>query len=120
MSARILAGQLLVCTLVVAAAIALYHRYVWRPPLQFGTVDVAEVYRLKERQLIELVISPKATDDDRRRASEMAEEFAARLPLALNELPAECDCLVLLRTAVAADQGETVDLTARLKSKIGM
>ena len=48
----------------------------------------------------------------------MAKTFAQRLPAALDELPRECGCLVLLKTAVAGPTPNTVDLTARLRRKV--
>ena len=48
----------------------------------------------------------------------MARAFAQRLPLALVELPRECNCLVILRTAVAGSTPNTVDLTAQLRKKV--
>jgi hypothetical protein len=44
--------------------------------------------------------------------------FAQRLPLALEELPRECNCLVVLKSAVAGPTPNTVDLTAQLRRKV--
>ena len=40
------------------------------------------------------------------------------LPLALDELQRECNCLVILRTAVAGPTPNTIDLTAQLRRKV--
>jgi hypothetical protein len=48
----------------------------------------------------------------------VARAFAQRLPTALEELPRECGCLVVLRTAVAGPAPRTVDLTAELRRKV--
>ena len=48
----------------------------------------------------------------------MARRFSQRLPAALDELPRECGCLVVLKSAVAGDALRTVDLTAHLKQKV--
>lgn len=45
----------------------------------------------------------------------MARAFAQRLPLALDELQRECNCLVILRTAVAGPTPNTIDLAAQLR-----
>jgi hypothetical protein len=53
-----------------------------------------------------------------RRRSRWHAAFAQRLPLALDELPRECGCLVVLKTAVAGPTPRTVDLTAQLRRKV--
>ena len=45
--------------------------------------------------------------------------FAQRLPTALEELPRDCGCLVVLKGAVAGVTPHTVDLTAQLRQKVG-
>ena len=49
-----------------------------------------------------------------------AEAFARALPQALEELPQECGCLVLLRNAIAANTPAMIDLTPALKRKVGL
>ena len=48
----------------------------------------------------------------------MARAFAQRLPLALEELPRDCGCLVVLKSAVAGPTPRTLDLTAHLRRKL--
>ena len=48
----------------------------------------------------------------------LAREFAQRLPAALEELPRDCKCLVVLKTAIVGSTPHTVDLTAYLKTKL--
>ena len=103
--------------LAVAAAIAAYDHWVIRPALRVGIVDVGEVYRQKEAEFT-LALTKATTDDERRRAMVMARRFAQRLPVALDELPAECGCLVVLKSAVAGATPRTVDLTAHLRHKV--
>mgnify|MGYP000261111342 CR=1 FL=1 len=52
------------------------------------------------------------------KAFAMARTFSQRLPLALEELPRECGCLVVLKSAVAGPTPRTVDLTAQLRRKV--
>ena len=99
--------QGLVTLLVVAASLTAYDRLVLRPALVIGVVDVAEVYRAKA-----------SSEEDRQKALVMARAFAQRLPLALDELQRECNCLVILRTAVAGPTPNTIDLTAQLRRKV--
>jgi len=113
-----LIAQILLTLFVVAAALLLYDRRVVRPALRIGVVDVAEVYRQKEAEFTQL-LTKASSDDDRQRAMLIARAFAQRLPIALEELPLDCDCLVVLKGAVAGPTPHTVDLTAQLRQKVG-
>ena len=62
----------------------------------------------------------RATNDaDRDKAFALARSFSQRLPTALEELPRDCACLVVLKSAVAGRTPQTVDLTALLQQKLG-
>lgn len=104
------------CVIVVGTLLA-YDRAVVRPAQLIGVVDVAEVYRQKEAEFTQ-ILTRAASDGEREQAMRMARSFAQRLPLALEELPRECGCLVVLKTAVAAPAPRTVDLTAHLRRKV--
>lgn len=111
----------LVTLVVVAASLAAYDRWVLRPALVIGVVDVAEVYRAKEAEFTQILtrtLSQPYSEEDRQKALSLARAFAQRLPAALDELPRECGCLVLLKTAVAGPTPNTVDLTAQLRRKV--
>ncbi|CAI09905.1 hypothetical protein [Aromatoleum aromaticum] len=111
----------LVTLFVVAASLAAYDRWVLRPALVIGVVDVAEVYRAKEAEFTQILtktLSQPHSEEDRQKALSTAKTFAQRLPAALDELPRECGCLVLLKTAVAGPTPNTVDLTAQLRRKV--
>lgn len=112
-----LLGQGLLSLIVMAISLAAYDRLVLRPALIIGMVDVAEVYRAKEAEFTQILTKASSTED-RKKALLMAQAFAQRLPLALDELPRECGCLVVLRTAVAGATPNTIDLTARLRRKV--
>lgn len=114
--ARLLA-QGFVTLIVASASLLAYDRWVLRPALVIGVVDVAEVYRAKEAQFTRILTEVHG-EEGRQQALSMARAFAQRLPAALDELPRECGCLVMLRTAVAAATPNTLDLTARLRSKV--
>ena len=114
-------AQGLITLFVVAASLTAYDRLVLRPALLIGVVDVAEVYRAKEAEFTQILtkaLSQPNSEEDRQKALVMARAFAQRLPLALDELPRECNCLVILRTAVAGPTPNTVDLTAQLRRKV--
>ena len=102
---------------IVLGTLAAYDRVVVRPAQLIGVVDVAEVYRQKEAEFT-LILTRAASDAEREQAMRMARSFAQRLPLALEELPRDCGCLVVLKTAVAAPAPRTVDLTAHLRRKV--
>lgn len=104
---------------LVAAALFAYDRLVVRPAQLVGIVDVGAVYRAKEAEFTQL-LTQTGSDDERQKALEMARQFAQRLPLALEELPRDCHCLVLVRTAVAGAPPHAMDLTALLKRKVNL
>jgi len=112
-----LLGQSLLTLLVVSAALTAYDRLVLRPALVIGVVDVAEVYRAKEAEFTQ-ILTKASSEEDRQKALFMARSFAQRLPVALEELPRECNCLVVLKAAVAGASPNTVDLTAALRRKV--
>ena len=120
MAMRLALLNVLVTLLVVGAALTAYHRLVLSPALRIGVIDVAEVVRLKEREFTELITKVGSTEGERQKALALAAEFARALPNALEELPGECDCLVLVRSAVVAHTPNTVELTGLLKGKLGI
>ena len=109
--------QGLACLFVVTASLFTYDRMVLRPALVIGVVDVAEVYRTKEAEFTQ-ILTKVSTEEDRQQALLMARTFAQRLPIALDELPRDCACLVFIKTAVAGPTPNTIDLTAQLRRKV--
>ena len=112
-----LLAHTLVTLLVVAGSLAAYDRLVLQPALVIGVVDVAEVYRAKEAEFTQ-ILTKTSSEEDRQKALLMARAFAQRLPAALDELPRECNCLVVLKTAIAGATPNTIDLTASLRRKV--
>lgn len=110
--------QLATTLAVVAGALAGYHLAVVRPAQRIGVVDLAEVYRAKEQEFAQL-LARGASEHDRQQAQALARRFAERLPTALEELPRDCACLVVLKSAVAGHAGHLIDLTAQLRRKLG-
>jgi len=102
---------------IVGAALVAYDQGVVQPALRVGVVDLAEVYRVKEAAFAR-ALSASGSDEDRLRALIQAREFAQRLPVALEELPRECRCLVILKSALAGPTPNGIDLTALLKKKV--
>jgi hypothetical protein len=105
--------------LISACGLLAYDRLVFRPSQVVGLVDVAEIYRLKEAEYA-AAATAGGSDDERTRAAEVATRFARRLPEALEELPRECRCLVVMKNAVAGRTSSMIDLTPLLKAKVGL
>ena len=119
------AKALLICLLVslasAAALLAIYHA--WnrghiRPSI--ATLDIAEIYRLKESQFSALITKPGASDADRTQAIELARSFGAELTELTQSLPHECGCLVLTRAAVVGAGMNIPDLTPAIKRRFGL
>ncbi len=111
--------QGLVTVVVVALGLLVYAHWIARPALRIGVVDLNTVYREKEAEFTRRITEAR-TDADRDQALQAAREFARRLPQALESLPQECQCLVLLRTATVAPAPATPDLTPQLRRKVGL
>jgi hypothetical protein len=103
---------------VVTLAGWAYDGWVVRPSRLIGMVDVGEVVRLKEAEFTQQIT--RAGADEHQRALDLAQRFAERLPIALDELPRDCRCLVLVRSAVAGAPPHAIDLTAHLKRKVDL
>ncbi|MFT3815736.1 MAG: hypothetical protein QM740_20610 [Acidovorax sp.] len=106
----------IVSALLVALGITAYDRWVLRPALVVGVVDLSEVYRAKEAEFTRLLTSG-GSDAERDQALALARRFSQRLPAALDELPLECGCLVVVKGAIAGAPGSR-DLTPLLRSKV--
>lgn len=107
----------LIALVVSGALLAAYDRWVIRPARLVGVVDVGDIYRQKEAQFT-TALTQATSDEERKKVLETARRFSKQLPLALEELPRDCQCLVVLRSAIAAPSPHTMDLTALLKHKL--
>lgn len=102
---------------IVGASLLAYDRLVVRPAQVIGVVDVGEVFKLKETEFTQRM-TRSATEEERQQALFLARQFAQRLPLALEALPRECRCVVLVRTALAGRPDNAIDLTPLLEHKV--
>ena len=117
LSLRTVALNAAMAALICMAARAAYERSVARRARDVGGVGVAEVYRQKESEFTRILT--RAVDEaDRQQALAMARQFSQRLPAALEELPKDCGCLVVLKTAIAGPTPNTIDLTSLLLQKV--
>jgi hypothetical protein len=112
-------ANVLATVFIVAIALLLYDRTVIRSAQRIGVVDVGAVYRGKEAEFAQR-IAKSASEGERAQAMQQAQRFAKRLPRALAELPQACRCLVILKSAVAGDTPNTVDMTNELKRRVDM
>ena len=110
--------------LLVLVALMAYEQYARLRELRVAVVDVAAVYRSKEAQFTSLLTESHPNPQGEVSAPQLAAAFARDLPQALDDIAAECRCLLLTRAVVAASvEHSTVpvtDLTATLKQKLGM
>ncbi len=117
--ARVCCLLMLNMGLSVAAAIGV-SRLVPPPDEALATVDVAELYRLKEAQITDRLLHAEITDAGREAVLRQAAGFSEELSAVLGRLPGECRCLVLSRGALIAGARPVPDLTARLREQLGL
>lgn len=96
--------------------------YVWLAPTgtAFAMLDVAELYRLKERQVAAVLVKRDASDADRAAAIQHAGNFGAELAAVVESLPQECRCLILVRGAVTGSSRQLPDLTPLVRQRLGL
>lgn len=110
--------------LLILLVLIAYDRFARLRELRVAVVDVAAVYRWKEAQFTALLTQPGSDARVERNAPQLAAEFARVLPQALDEIAAECRCLLLTRAVLAGPPEHiavpVADLTPTLKHKLGM
>jgi conjugal transfer pilin signal peptidase TrbI len=77
----------------------------------FGTLDVAELYRLKESQVAAMLVKRDTSDTERAMAIQRVAAFGGEVSKLIESLPEECGCLVLTRGAVLGSGAQLIDLT---------
>jgi hypothetical protein len=87
-----------------------------------ATVDVAALYRAKERQVTAQLLRRDASDTERSAALREAAAFGEHLDRLVARLPTDCRCLVFTRGALIGSGAETrvTDLTPRLQRELGL
>ena len=86
----------------------------------FGTLDVAELYRLKESQVTAILVKAGSGEAERLLAIQQAAAFGTQVATIIETLPQECRCLVLARGAVIASNTHIVDLTPDVRRRLGL
>jgi len=111
--------QAAVSAVVAALVLLAYERWHGHPPALIGVVDLNAVYRQKEAEFTRRV-TEAGTEAERDQAMKEARLFARRLPMALEALPLECRCVVVLKSVVVSSGPDTLDLTPGLRAKLGL
>ena len=116
---------ILVCALLslgnAAAMLTLYHAWnVGGTRQRVATLDIAEIYRLKESEFSAILLKPGASEAERAQAIERARAFGAELAALTQSLPRECGCLVLTKAAVVGGGANVPDLTLEVKRRFGL
>ena len=76
MSLRTALGTVALATLASAGTIATYHATLARPAPAVATLDIGEIYRLKESQIATLLVKREASDAERLAHLKQAADFA--------------------------------------------
>jgi accessory colonization factor AcfC len=120
LSVRTLTALLLAQVAAIAALVTAV--LVWMPwgGPAFAVLDVAELYRLKERELTAVLARPDATHAERAQALEQAAAFGTQMRTLLETLPTECRCLLLARGAVLGTGNSLPDLTTQARRRLGL
>jgi hypothetical protein len=116
-AARLIAFNTVVSLAIVAGA-ALWMQHNQKPT--FGTLDVAELYRLKEAQVAAVLVKRDSGDAERILAIQRAAVFGGELSKLIETLPEECGCLVLARGAVLGSGAQLLDLTPAVRQRLGL
>ena len=86
----------------------------------FGTLDVAELYRLKESQVAEMLVKRDMGDTERAMAIQRVAAFGGEVSKLIETLPEECGCLVLTQGAVLGSDTHLIDLTPDVRRRLGL
>jgi hypothetical protein len=88
--------------------------------LRVGTVDLAEIYRIKEQQISAQLTARGGSAESREAALREASDFGDRIEDLIGALPRRCGCLVLARSALLGSPRGAIDLTADLRGRLGL
>jgi hypothetical protein len=107
--------SLVVSVSVVAMGIAVYDK---TRKAEFAVIDLAGIVELEQLRLTASVIRPGTTDDERLKAFQRVQEFGSVLEKGIEEIKADCSCVLLARNAFIGAGG--TDYTDVLKRKVGL
>ena len=121
MTARAALVVVIVNVLTSAALLVAYA--IWIAPSRsprLAVLDVAEIYRLKEREIAAVLLKHDASESDRLNALQRASEFGNQITSVIEKLPTECSCLILARGAIAGSGTSLPDLTPIARQRLGL
>ena len=107
--------SLVVSVAVVAMGIGVYDK---TRKGEFGVIDLAGIVELEQLRLTASVIKPGTTDDERLKAFQRVQSFGGVLEKGIEEIKADCKCVLLARNAFIGGGG--TDYTDELKQKVGL
>jgi hypothetical protein len=114
----------LLLTMSVATSLCLFivhQKWMVTPSMPLlATLDIGELYRLKESQIASVLLKAEGTEKDRAAMLERAASFGRELDALLKALPSECRCLILARGALIASQPPLPDLTSEARQRLGL
>ena len=90
-----------------------------RPP-RLALLDVAELYRLKEREVAAILLQRDATEEARTQALKRASGFALEVTALIEQLPTECRCVILARGAIIGSADTLPDMTPAVRHRLGL
>ena len=105
-------------SLALACGVSIWVQRTQQPT--FATLDVAELYRLKESQVAAVLVKRDIGDTERTVVIQRAAAFGEEISKLIEALPAECACLVLTRGAVLGSSAQIVDLTPDVRRRLGL
>ena len=112
---------LLASALINVALLVVYAVWIAPPRMpRLATLDVGELYRLKEAQVAAVLLKHEATDGERVDALKRASAFGAEVTTLIQALPQECGCLILARGAVIGERQGLPDITAEVRRRLGL
>ena len=120
MSTRSIVGTILLATAIATGTTAIYLAAFARPAPDIATLDIGELYRLKEAQIATLLVKRETSDAVRLAHLKQAADFATELTTILKSLPQECRCLVLARGALIGSIPPARDITADVRRRLGL
>lgn len=116
-AARLIAINI-VASLLVATGASWWMQRHHKPA--FGTLDITELYRLKESQVAAVLVKRDSGDADRVLAIQHAAAFGEQVSKILETLPQDCGCLVVAPGAVLGTSTQLVDLTPAVRRRLGL
>jgi hypothetical protein len=107
--------SLIVSVAVSAMALGVYDK---TRKGDFAVIDLAGIVELEQLRLTASVLKQGTTDDDRLKAFQRVQQFGNVLEKAIEEIKADCKCVLLARNAFIGGGG--TDYTESLKQKVGL